>query len=230
MNATPALLLAAGGVGLAHAVLPDHWMPLALVSRTRRYSVGQVARLSTVAGLAHVVVSVILGAVVIAVGLQLRHSVESAQSAIVGTLLIGTGIVFLLLEVSGRGHGHPHHGHPHGEGRQHDHMHRHEHGPEVALSGRTRSLLPLVASLGAAASPDLTILPVFLAAAAAGVGAAVGSLIVFAVVTVATFVVLTLTATVGGYRLGGAWLERTGNLVTAVVLLVLGALVAAGVL
>jgi len=222
MNATPALLLAAGGVGLAHAVLPDHWVPLALVSRTRRYSVGKVARLSTVAGLAHVLVSVILGAVVIAVGLQLRHSVESAQSAIVGSLLIGTGIVFLALEVRGRGHGRHHHGGAHG--------HRHRHGPEGTTSESTRSLVPFVVSFGAAASPDLTILPVFLAAAAAGAGAAVGSLLVFAAVTVATFVVLTLTATVGGHRLGGTWLEKRGNLVTAVVLLVLGALVLAGVL
>jgi hypothetical protein len=38
----PALLIAAGGVGFGHAILPDHWMPLAVVGRTRRYPLGRV--------------------------------------------------------------------------------------------------------------------------------------------------------------------------------------------
>jgi nickel/cobalt exporter len=224
MSATPALLLAAGGVAVGHAVLPDHWVPLAVMSRTRRYSLGRVARLSTIAGLAHVLVSVVLGAVIVAVGLQLRKSVESAQSVIVGSLLIGTGVVFLLLEVGGRGHRHPHGGsHRHSHGHEHDQAERH-------ASAHVPSLLAFVVSFGAAASPDLTILPVFLAATAAGVGAAVGSLVVFAVVTVATFVALTIVATVGGYKLGGTWMEKGGNLLTVGMLLVLGVLVLVGVI
>ena len=34
MSATPALLAAAAGVGFGHAILPDHWVPLAVVGRT----------------------------------------------------------------------------------------------------------------------------------------------------------------------------------------------------
>lgn len=70
--------------------MPDHRMPLAVVSRAREYSLGRVARLSTVAGLAHVVVSVALGAVIVLVGLQVRGSLQSAQSMIVGSLLVLT--------------------------------------------------------------------------------------------------------------------------------------------
>ena len=33
----PALLAAAAGVGFGHAILPDHWVPLAVLGRTRRY-------------------------------------------------------------------------------------------------------------------------------------------------------------------------------------------------
>jgi hypothetical protein len=165
-----------------------------------------------------VVVSMILGGLIIAVGLQFRSSVESAQSAIVGSLLIGTGAVLLLLDVTGVGHHHSHTGeHAHSDGHAHEHA-----------SGGTRSLIPFMVSFGAAASPDLTILPVFLAATAAGVGAAVGSLIVFGLVTVATFVILTLVATVGGHKLAGRWLEKSGNLLTAGMLLVVGLLVLVG--
>jgi len=80
-------------------------------------------------------------------------------------------------------------------------------------------------SFGAAASPDLTILPVFLAATAAGAGTAIASLVAFAAVTVTTIVVLTLLATIGGYGLRSQWLERWGNAFTALVLVVVGVLV-----
>ena len=82
---------------------------------------------------------------------------------------------------------------------------------------------------GAAASPDLTILPVFLAATTAGAGAAIGSVVVFGAVTIATIVGLTLFATAGGYQIRGEWLERWGNVLTAVVLLAIGVLVLTGV-
>ena len=83
---------------------------------------------------------------------------------------------------------------------------------------------------GAAASPDLTILPVFLAATAAGAGTAVASLAVFAAVTIGTIVGLTVFATAGGYQVRGRWLDRWGNTITAVVLIAIGTLVLLGVL
>jgi len=81
---------------------------------------------------------------------------------------------------------------------------------------------------GAAASPDLTILPVFLASTAAGVATAIGSLVIFAAVTIATIVGLTLAAARGGYKIQGQWLERWGNALTAFVLIAIGALVLTG--
>ena len=65
----------------------------------------------------------------------------------------------------------------------------------------------------------------FLAAATAGVATAIGSLVIFAAVTIGTIVGLTLAATKGGYQIRGRWLDRWGNAVTALVLIVIGALV-----
>lgn len=224
---TPALLAAAAGVGFGHAVLPDHWLPLAVLGRTRRYPLSQVARLSGLAGVAHVLVSIALGAVIIGVGLQFRSSVESAKDAIVGGVLLATGVAVIALELSGRGHSHSH-SDPHADSPSHHHgghthVHRHR-------EGRWRGLAGVIVPFGAAASPDLTILPVFLAATAAGVATAVGSVVIFAAVTVGTIVVLTLVATLSGYQVRGHWLERWGNACTALVLLVIGALVLAGVI
>ena len=35
-TSVPLLIIAAGTVGFLHSILPDHWVPLALVGRTRR--------------------------------------------------------------------------------------------------------------------------------------------------------------------------------------------------
>jgi nickel/cobalt transporter (NicO) family protein len=234
----PALIAAAAGVGFGHAILPDHWVPLAVLGRTRRYPLSRVARLSGLAGVAHVLVSIVLGAVIIAIGLQFRSTVQSAEDTIIGLLLIATGLGFAGLELIGHGHGHDHshgHGHGHGHSPNHGHdgdgpEHRHDHDLDQQSRRGLRGLGAVMVPFGAAASPDLTILPVFLAATAAGVATAIGSLAIFAAVTVGTIVGLTLAATRGGYQIRGEWLERWGNIFTALVLLVIGTLVLAGIL
>jgi hypothetical protein len=228
----PALIAAAAGVGFGHAIMPDHWVPLAVLGRTRRYPLARVARVSGLAGVAHVLVSLLLGAVIVVIGLQFRSSIQSAQDTIVGIVLVATGVGFGLLELSGRGHSHGGHSHVHYDHDHGDHRHAdadpHEHDHDDQPASRFRGIASIMVPFGAAASPDLTILPVFLAAAAAGAATAVGSLIAFAVVTILTIVGLTLLATVGGYQVRGNWLDRFGNTITAGVLVVIGALVLTG--
>ncbi len=242
---TPALIAAAAGVAFGHAILPDHWVPLAVIGRTRHYPLSKVARLSGLAGIAHVLVSIALGAVIIAIGLQFRSAVQNAQDTIIGCVLVATGIGFGVLELTGAGHTHDHahgHGQPEGDhdhGRDHGHgghahgdhahgdrAHAHRHGDHQRRRGS--GLAAIMVPFGAAASPDLTILPVFLAATTAGVATAVGSLAIFAAVTIATIVALTLTATKSGYQIHGDWLERWGNTITAATLIVIGILVCTG--
>jgi hypothetical protein len=287
VNTLPALLVAAAGVGVGHAVMPDHWLPLAVVARTRRYRTPRVVRLSLAAGLTHVLVSVVLGGILMLVGLQFRTTVARHADLVVGGLLLATGLLFLALELLGRGHGHrhPHGGHGHAHGHGHGHAHEHEHGhghaheeghahatghahahdgepghahahdgghghshaheehahPHATAvldrphadaapgQGRGRRLAGLLVPFGAAASPDLTILPIFLAAGALGAGAAVGSLAVFTVATVGTIVGLTTATALGARLLTAPWIDRRANLITALTLTAIGALVAAGI-
>ena len=141
--------------------------------------------------------------------------------------------------------GHHHHSH-----YDHDHHEHAVHGQVgTALLGRpgtalldqraakaqaqargASGLAALLVPFGAAASPDLTILPVFLAAGALGAGAAVGSLAVFTLVTVVTIVGLTVATALGARRLAAPWIDRSANLLTAGTLLLIGALVVSGVI
>lgn len=244
----PLLIFAAGTVGFLHSILPDHWVPLAVVARTQRWTLAHVARISFLASVGHVVTSLVIAGIIAAVGLRFRSTFETQQGHIVGAILILTGIAFGIWSLLGHG-GHSHgpggHSHAHGDhlghDRDHDHSHDHDsdhdHGHDHAHPHHhdqravpvERSPLQRFAAIagpfGAAASPDLAILPVALAASAVGLGAVVGTLVSFSAVTLGTFVVLTVVATLAGYQVKGEWLEEHGNLITALVLIVIGVVV-----
>ena len=244
MNTLPALLLAAVGVGVGHAVLPDHWLPLAVLSRTRRYRPARVLRLSLATALAHVGVSVVLGGLLIVIGLQFRATVARHTDLVVGGILLVTGAVLVALELNSNGHGHSHdgpahqddhdHGHAHDDPDGHEHAHRRSTTavlapPEpVSRERGARGVAGLIIPFGAAASPDLTVLPVFLAASALGVTAAADSLAAFTVATVATIVGLTAATALGVRLVTASWLDRRANLITALTLIAIGGLVTTG--
>jgi len=220
MSSISLLLLAAAVVAVLHSILPDHWVPLAVVARTQRWGLLRVARVSALASVGHVVSSLVLAGIVAAVGLRFQHQLEAQQGHLIGVVLALTGLGFLAWGLRSGGHGHEHdHDQDHGDG------HAHAHGRAQAPTGQqslARRLAAIAVPFGVAASPDLTILPVALAASAAGRGAVAGVLIVFAVITIGVFVGLTVLATLAGYQIRGEWLERNANTITALVLIAIG--------
>jgi nickel/cobalt exporter len=217
------LIVAAASVAVLHSILPDHWVPLAVVARTQRWSLLRVARVSTLASAGHVLTSVVLGGVIALVGLQFQREIDVQQGHIVGGVLVLTGLGFLVWGLTGHGHGHDH---EHSHGHLHEQSDDHENGPTVETASTEQPLAKRLAAIavpfGVAASPDLTILPVALAAGAVGGVTVVGVLIVFVAVTMATFVGLTVLATIAGYRIKGEWLERNATTITALVLIAIG--------
>ena len=229
------LLSAAALVALLHSILPDHWVPLAVVARTQRWSFLRVGRVTFLVALGHVVTSLVLGGIIATIGLQFQQTLDTQQGHIIGVVLILTGILFFVWGlVSGGGHKHEHrHGagysHTHQSGHQHKHNHEHEenhlHNHEQSQNKEQpllKRLAAIVVPFGVAASPDLTILPVALAASAIGRAEVVGVLSVFAVVTIVTFISLTLLATLIGYQIKGEWLEKYATIITSLVLIAIG--------
>jgi hypothetical protein len=249
-------------VGIIHSILPDHWVPLAVVARTQRWSLARLARVTTLAAAGHVLTSVALGGVVALIGLQFQKQIETQQGHIVGGVLVITGVGFLIWGLTGHGHAHEHgsehekdhdenhepHQHEHPSGvatvvagsHEHEHAHagvshshRHNHdafieaqASRIAEHSSRGNLVSTMAAIavpfGVAASPDLTFLPLGIAASAYGVGAVLSVLGVFAAVTMATFVGLTLIATAAGYQMRGEWLEVHANTISSGVLIVIG--------
>src|ERR1700735_4206039 len=66
MNAGPQLLLLGGvvAVGILHTIVPDHWLPIAILARQQGWSRAETAWAATRAGFGHVVTTLLLGAAV----------------------------------------------------------------------------------------------------------------------------------------------------------------------
>ena len=220
------LILAAATVAILHSILPDHWVPLAVVARAERWSIGRVARLSALASAGHVLTSVVLGGIIAVVGLQFQRQLDMQQGRLVGTVLIVTGLAFLVWGLTGHGHAHDHDGHSPAAHAKTTAPTAEERATDPRTAGprptRAKRLAAIVVPFGIAASPDLTILPVALAASAVGGLTVVGVLVVFAAVTIATFIGLTVLATLAGYQIKGEWLERNATTITALVLIAIG--------
>src|SRR4030081_2597225 len=100
------LVIGAAAVGPIHSILPDHWVPLAVVARTQHWSLARLARVTTLAAAGHVLTSVVLGGLVALIGLQFQKQVETQQGHIVGGVLVITGVGFLIWGLTGHGHAH----------------------------------------------------------------------------------------------------------------------------
>lgn len=136
MNYAPQLLLvgAVAAVGVLHTIVPDHWVPIALIARQRGWTRGETARAAFQAGIGHVMSTLLIAVVVwlagVAFAARFGHIVDTATSI----ALIGFGGWIALgalreMQVAGR------HSHTHRHGHSHDFAHAGtvedpRHGPE----------------------------------------------------------------------------------------------------
>lgn len=123
------LALTGASVGFIHTVLgPDHYVPFVVLARVRAWSLRKTVIITVVCGIAHVLSSVALGTVGMALGVGLLEleTVEAGRGALAGWLLLAFGLVYLAWGVRAGFRRRPHtHWHAHAEGIVHTHRHGH---------------------------------------------------------------------------------------------------------
>ena len=127
MNYAPELLLVAavGTVGVLHTIVPDHWLPIALIARQRGWSKFETARAALQAGIGHVLSTLLIAVVVWLAGVAFAERFGHIVDTVSSLALIAFGGWFAVsawrdLRMHG-GHGHSH---------SHDfpHLHQDDHG------------------------------------------------------------------------------------------------------
>lgn len=189
------LLATAAGIALVHTALgPDHYLPFVMLGKARGWSMRRTMGITAVCGLGHVLSSMLLGGIGIAVGVAIGKLewIEAHRGSAAAWALAAGGLAYALwglrhVRRARRGiamHAHGGVVHVHGDG---DHAHRHE----TPRAGPTFWALLLVFILG----PCEPLIPLFVLPAAEGRWLlAVSTATVFSVVTLGTMLAITAAA------------------------------------
>ncbi len=126
-NELTLLIATAATLGFVHTLLGvDHYIPFIALAKSLKWSKIKTILITTICGLGHVLSTVVIGLIGIALGISLTklESIENARGEIAGWLLIAFGVGYTLYGIiKSRKHTHAHY-HPEIE-LIHTHEHNH---------------------------------------------------------------------------------------------------------
>jgi len=193
-------------VGFGHTLLgPDHYVPFIVLSKARGWSAARTAAITALCGAGHVLSSVVLGGIGIAVGAAVfkLEGAESVRGEIAAWLLFSFGFAYTVWGVHRAIRNRPHtHVHPHGDPDSHGHEHEHSHDGEHAHVHAPGGLTPWVLFLVFVFGPCEPLIPVLMypAATTGSWTQVVAVALVFSAATIGTMLSVTMVA-----RLGISW-------------------------
>jgi nickel/cobalt exporter len=219
----------AASIGFVHTVLgPDHYLPFIVISRARRWSLVKTLFISFLCGLGHVLSSVAIGFIGIALGLAVfrLEGVESFRGGLAAWLLIGFGLAYSVwgLQRAIRKKAHTHL-HPHTDSMEHEHTHTHEKAShahvhdEKAKTNITPWILFTIFVFG----PCEPLIPLLMyPAAKQNIGGVIMVTLAFGVVTIATMLVIIAAASWGASFIRLGPLERYAHAIAGAMIFISG--------
>jgi nickel/cobalt transporter (NicO) family protein len=143
------LILTAASIGFIHTLIgPDHYIPFIAMSKAGNWSKTKTIWITTIAGIGHVLSSVVLGisGIVLGIAVTSLEIVESFRGELAGWLLITFGLLYFAWGIrylyKKKKHAHPHF---HEDGTFHTHTHNHlEEHAHVHESKKVNSITPWI--------------------------------------------------------------------------------------
>ena len=237
-HTTLILALTALSIGTIHTLIgPDHYLPFIVMSRARRWSMRTTLVITALCGFAHVLGSLTLGFVAIALGWSVTGvgALEAFRGELAVWLLIGFGVAYSIWGLRMVRRNRPHsHWHSHTDGTVHDHTHKHHgehaHAHEMASAdSSTRSLTPWVLFTFFVLGPCEALIPLMMIPAAQG---SIGSVFVVAAVFGLATILVMLACVAVGYqglaRLSIGPLERYAHTAAGISLILCGVAIQIG--
>lgn len=211
------LVLTALSIGCIHTLLgPDHYLPFVAMSAARRWSRRKTLAITALCGAGHVLGSVAIGAIGIAIGVTLHKLewLEGFRGDLAAWALIAFGLVYMTWGLKRAWRTRPHtHDHVHADGTLHQHVHGHTHRDEHAHvhmdASSARSITPWALFVVFVLGPCEPLIPILMYPASQHSGLGVVMVVLaFATATIATMVSVVYLALLGIDRLPMAAAER----------------------
>jgi nickel/cobalt transporter (NicO) family protein len=191
-------------LSLIHVAVPSHWLPIAVLGKSEKWTVRETMLITLLAGLAHAIGTILLGLVIGFIGFKMSGEHAIFTEVISPIVLILMGLVYFAMD-----------------------MHEHSHGHE-ALEGkknRTKTSILLTLTTSMFFSPCLEIESIYLSAGAFGWKALTIVSIAYLLVTVLGMMLLVWLAFTGLKKWNWHAFEHYERKITGFILIVLGILV-----
>ncbi|MCF8261140.1 MAG: sulfite exporter TauE/SafE family protein [Melioribacteraceae bacterium] len=197
------LLLTALSIGFIHTILgPDHYIPFIAMAKAGEWSKIKTVIVTVLAGIGHVMSSILLGFIGIALGLALNilEDIESMRGDFAGWALITFGLIYFIwgLRRAFKNKKHSHwHKHPEGVVHDHEHSHKSEHA-HVHEESASSKITPWVLFTIFVFGPCEALIPLLMYPAAnSGIFEVVLVSTVFGVSTILTMLTIVMVALYG---------------------------------
>ena len=83
-------------LSITHALIPNHWFPIAAVSLTDKWTRSESLRITAVIGFLHTLSTIVIGILIGFIGYRLGDSMETIASIYAPTILIGLGLYYFI--------------------------------------------------------------------------------------------------------------------------------------
>ncbi len=233
MNELTVLIITAISIGFFHTLLgPDHYVPFIALAKARRWSLLKTSWITAICGLGHVLSSVVLGLIGVALGLAVTklEVFESVRGSWAGWALIAFGMMYLAYGIRSAVKNKPHtHLHVHADGSTHKHEHVHATEHAHIHESKKKNLTPWALFIIFVLGPCEPLIPLLMyPAAKLNAGAALLVAIVFSIVTIITMLSMVLLLTFGINLLPLQKLERYSHALAGVAILLCGVAIQLG--
>jgi len=226
-NSIMLLSLTAVSIGFIHTLLgPDHYLPFIVLSEAKKWSLRKTMIITFLCGLGHVMSSVILGLIGIAVGISVHKltAIESFRGNIAAWLFIAFGLVYMIISIRSLYRKKKHtHSHFHIDEGNHTHEHNHQLEHTHLHEARTATATPWILFLIFVFGPCEPLIPIIMYPAAENnIPGAVMVSLLFSVVTIATMMSIVLAFKMGFNKINLKPLEKYSNVIAGAVIFLSG--------
>jgi nickel/cobalt transporter (NicO) family protein len=187
-------------ISLLHALIPNHWLPVLAIGKKEGWSLAETSRITFIAGMAHVISTVIIGLLLGLIGSELTEHIEDFARIIGPCILVLIGLYFI---------------------RQH-YKHHHFHLQEEQIKKKSKSSIIWALVIAMFLSPCLEIEAYFLLAGSKGwyMLAAIAGM--YSIITIAGMLIWIRIVYKGLLKLNWHKWEHNAGIITGLVLVVTG--------
>ncbi|MBZ0202880.1 MAG: hypothetical protein K8I03_07680 [Ignavibacteria bacterium] len=212
------IILGSLALSITHALIPNHWIPLVVLSKAEKWNRFETAKITAIAGFSHTLSTILIGIFVGLLGYKLNDFMNSVGSLYAPVILTLLGLIYIFLDYRNNkkhdSHGHHHH-------------HHHEHFDTAKIrESRKRSNTALIVSLSTAMffSPCAEIEAYYFSVGVYGWTGIIALSIIYLLITIICMVILVDLGVKGIGKIDKKFhfLEHHEKLITGVILILLG--------